>query len=90
MGCVCARVHAGGCARVYVRACVHACVRNMLAIYDNNILPKLIMIIIKKYYSIFHTNQTHFVIIQFPATNAHSTRVLHVFYVTYFRMYARW
>ena len=29
------------------RACVHACVRDVFAIYDNDILPKLIMIIIK-------------------------------------------
>ena len=39
-GLVCACV----CARVCVYACVHACV---VAIYDNNILPTLIMIIIK-------------------------------------------
>ena len=46
------------------RGCVytaHTCasVRDAFAIYDNNIWPRLIMIIIKKYYSIFHTNQTH-------------------------------
>ena len=41
------------------RACVHACVRDVFAIYDNDILPRLIMIIIKNYYPIFHTNQTH-------------------------------
>ena len=29
------------------RACVHACVRHVFAIYDNDILPRLIMIIIK-------------------------------------------
>ena len=29
------------------RACVHACVRDVFAIYDNDILPRLIMIIIK-------------------------------------------
>ena len=29
-----------------VRACVHACVRDVFAIYDNDILPRLIMIII--------------------------------------------
>ena len=48
--CVCAR------ARVCVRACactcvpacvVCACVRDVFAIYDNNTLPRLIMIIIK-------------------------------------------
>ena len=29
------------------RACVHACVRDVFAIYNNVILPRLIMIIIK-------------------------------------------
>ena len=28
-----------------VCACVHACVRDVFAIYDNDILPRLIMII---------------------------------------------
>ena len=28
------------------RACVHACVRDVFAIYDHDILPRLIMIII--------------------------------------------
>ena len=32
---------------VRARVCVHACVRDVFAIYDNNILPRLIMIIIK-------------------------------------------
>ena len=32
---------------VCARACVHACVRDVFAIYDNYILPRLIMIIIK-------------------------------------------
>ena len=32
---------------VCARACVHACVRDVFAIYDNGILPRLIMIIIK-------------------------------------------
>ena len=35
------------CARACVRACMHACVRDVFAIYDNDILPRLIMIIIK-------------------------------------------
>ena len=35
------------------------CVRDVCAIYDNNISPNLLMIIIKNYYPIFHTNQTH-------------------------------
>ena len=33
------------CSRV--RACVHACVRDVFAIYDNDILPRMIMTIIK-------------------------------------------
>ena len=32
---------------VRVRTCMHACVRDVFAIYDYNILPRLIMIIIK-------------------------------------------
>ena len=28
-------------------ACVHACVHDVFAIYDNDILPRLIMIIVK-------------------------------------------
>ena len=49
--CVCARVRACVCVcvcvRVCVRACVRACVRDVFAIYDNNILLRLIMILIK-------------------------------------------
>ena len=41
----------GWCVRVSVRACVHACahacVRDVFAINDNNILPRLIMRIVK-------------------------------------------
>ena len=40
---VCAHIHASACARV----CVRAFVRDVFAIYDNNISPGLIMIIIK-------------------------------------------
>ena len=40
-GCVFASVSV--CARV----CVHACMRDVFAIYDTDILPRLIMIIIK-------------------------------------------
>ena len=38
-----------GCERVCtcVRACMHACVRDVFVIYDNNILPRLIMIMIQ-------------------------------------------
>ena len=32
---------------VCARSCGHACVRDVFAIYDNDILPRLIMIIIK-------------------------------------------
>ena len=39
--CVCVRAH------VCVRECVRACVPDVFAIYDNNTLPRLIMIIIK-------------------------------------------
>ena len=39
--CVCARVRA--CAS----ACVRECVRDVFAVYDNNISPRLIMILIK-------------------------------------------
>ena len=35
------------CASVDVRTSVHACVRDVFAIYDDNILSRLIMIIIK-------------------------------------------
>ena len=35
------------CASVCVRTSVHACVRDVFAIYDDNILSRLIMIIIK-------------------------------------------
>ena len=35
------------CASVCVRTSVHACERDVFAIYDGNILPRLIMIIIK-------------------------------------------
>ena len=34
---VCACVRAGACARMCVHACMHACVRDVFAIYDNNI-----------------------------------------------------
>ena len=44
--CVRARVREGTCVRACVRACVSACVRDVFAIYDNNISPRLIMIII--------------------------------------------
>ena len=47
--CACASVRecARVCASVRVRTSVHACVRDVFAIYDDNILSRLIMIIIK-------------------------------------------
>ena len=47
--CACARVPVCVCAGMCagVRACVRACNRDVFAIYDNNILPRLIMIIFK-------------------------------------------
>ena len=45
--CVCARECARMCASVRVRTSVHACVRDVFAICDHNILSTLIMIIIK-------------------------------------------
>ena len=57
----------GSCKRVCmrVRACMRACVRDVFAIYDNNTLPRLIMIIIKILFLYFieiaHTND-------FPST----------------------
>ena len=53
--CVCSvRVRLRVCACVYARVCV----RDVFTIYDNNISPRLMMIIIK-IISLFHTNQTH-------------------------------
>ena len=42
-----------------MRTSVHACVRDVFAIYDDNILSMLIMIIIKIISPIFRSNQTH-------------------------------
>ena len=53
--CACARV----CACVCLCVCVRACVRDVFAIYDNIILPRLKMIIIKPSILLFHTNHTH-------------------------------
>ena len=44
---VCARMRACTCVRARVRACASACLRDVFAIYDNNISPRSIMIIIK-------------------------------------------
>ena len=44
---MCVRVRE--CERVC--ACVHACLRDVFAIYDNDILPRLIMIIINQHFS---------------------------------------
>ena len=66
---------------VCVRACVRACVGDVFAIYDDNILPTLIMIIIKTiilyFIQIRHTDD-------FPSTGIVNSstciieRVLHV------------
>ena len=52
-------------------ACVRACVRNVFAIYDNNILPRLIMIIIKIIFQYFiEIAQTdEFPLNGYPASN---------------------
>ena len=58
------------CVRVSVRVvgCVHAnaCVRDVFAIYDNNISPRLIMIIIKiiRHTDDFHSTGTRLVCIR--------------------------
>ena len=46
-GGVCVLTHACMHMRVHACACMCACVRDVFAIYDNNICPRLIMIIIK-------------------------------------------
>ena len=64
-GCACARV----CACVRVRACV----REVFAIYDNNILPRLIMIVIKIIFQYFiEIGQTD----DFPSTGRPPTRLV--------------
>ena len=60
------------CACMRVRARVHACMRDVFEIYDNNISPRLIIIIIKiiilYFIQIRHTDD-------FPSTG---TRLVHV------------
>ena len=41
------------CVHIRVRAFVHACVRDVFAIYDNNTLPRLKMIIMKNIFLYF-------------------------------------
>ena len=55
--CVCTRVYA--CVSSKRCACMRACARDVFAIYDNNTLPRLIMIIIKNHFPTFHRNRTH-------------------------------
>ena len=43
----CSRLCARVCACAFVHACMSVCLRDVFALYDNNILPRLIMIIIK-------------------------------------------
>ena len=59
--CVCVRVCRRERAGVHVlRACLRReCVRDVFAINDNNISPRLIMIIIKIIIPHLKTNQTH-------------------------------
>ena len=69
--CVCVCVRA--CERACMRACVRTCVRDVFAIYDNNILPRLIMIIIKIIFLYFieiaHTDD-------FPSTGARLVAIM--------------
>ena len=77
--CVCVRAHALARVRACVRACVRAhgcayvraCVRDAYAIYDNNIRPRLIRILIEiiilYFIQIRHTDD-------FPSTG---TRLVH-------------
>ena len=71
--CVCVRVCS--CVRACVRACEraseHACVRGVFAIYDNNSLPRLIMIIIKIIF-LYFIEIAH--IDDFPATGTRLVR----------------
>ena len=69
--CVCMRTRR--CVCRHVRASVRLCVRNVIAIYDNNIWPRLIMIIIKNiilyFIQIRHTDD-------FPSTGTRLVKVL--------------
>ena len=64
--CACVHARASTC----VRECVRACMRDVLAIYDNNISPRFIMIIIKiiniYFIQVRHTND-------FPSTGTRPT-----------------
>ena len=65
------------CVCVCVRACVLACVHDMFAIYGNNILPRLIMIIIKIIFLYFteiaHTDD--FTLNEYPASRYNQDRL---------------
>ena len=69
----------GWCVRMCVclRACVLACVHDMFAIYGNNILPRLIMIIIKIIFLYFteiaHTDD--FTLNEYPASGYNQDRL---------------
>ena len=39
-------VYVRACVHLFVPACVRECVRDVFAIYDNNMLPRLIIIIV--------------------------------------------
>ena len=68
-------VHACMCACACVRACGRACMRDVFAIYDNNILPRLIMIIIKMiilyFIQIRHTDD-------FPSADTRLVLIIHL------------
>ena len=65
----------GGLVWACVCACMCACMRDVFAIYDNNILPRLVMIITKIIcYIIFHRNCIHwwFPLNGYPASHNNS------------------
>ena len=66
-----------------VRACMHACVRDVFAIYDHNILPRLKMIIINIFILYFiqirHTDD-------FPSTGTRLVIIIAIIIIIlYFR-----
>ena len=72
---VCGCVHTFERVRAHACTCVRSCVRDVFAIYDNNIWPRLIMIIIKKilfhiFIQIRHTDD-------FPSTGTRLVCIIH-------------
>ena len=75
--------HGGGwgvvCTSVCVCACVYTCARDVFAIYDNNILPTLIMIITKITFLYFiKIAQTD----DFPSTGTRLVYITVVLFIT--------